>query len=332
MRLKYTTYDVRRGEDVIHLDSDTCNIMVRNPKYGEEQQPEYLHGQVLGIYHTYAYYSGELGPTPALPVHMEFLWVRWYESANLTEPRGALECVVFPDVASFECTTFIDPMSALRATHIIPRFSRGRKYPNGGGLSTMARDGTDWSQYYVNRYVRPFWPPYTPFKSFSCRFADRDMYMRYNIGMAVGHAPIWPLDVYTKALKSSGSQPIVPNLAPLPRPGEGQEEGHAPGEMGTGVHGHDDESGRGGDSNLGIGVDGDGDGDREINEDGEEEGSEEGGEEGGEEQEGGEEEDSDEEEEEGGNDDEDEDEDEDGCSNGAHVLTIADLEMYGEET
>ncbi|TEB19086.1 hypothetical protein FA13DRAFT_1606363, partial [Coprinellus micaceus] len=170
MRLKYTTYDVRRGEDVIHLDSDTCDIMVRNPKYPEKQQlAPYLHGRVLGIYHTYAYYSGELGPTPALPVHMEFLWVRWYESANLTEPRGPLECVVFPDVTSFEATTFIDPMSALRASHIIPRFSRGRKYPSGDGLSRMARDWTDWSQYYVNR------------------FADRDMYMRYNIGMAVGH-------------------------------------------------------------------------------------------------------------------------------------------------
>ncbi|TEB29739.1 hypothetical protein FA13DRAFT_1584662, partial [Coprinellus micaceus] len=170
MRLKYTTYDVRRGEDVIHLNADTCNIMVQNPKYISDQKvPPYLYGHVLGIFHADANYSGELGQVPALPIRVEFLWVRWYESVNNAEPKGPLECITFPDITSPDSTTFIDPMSALRAAHVIPRFSRGRKYSDGNGLSKLAKDGNEWSQYYVNRFV------------------DRDMYMRYKIGMAVGH-------------------------------------------------------------------------------------------------------------------------------------------------
>lgn len=245
MRLKYTTYDVRRGEDVIHLDADTCNIMVQNPKYTSDQTvPPYLYGHVLGIFHADANYSGELGQVPALPVRVEFLWVRWYESVNNAEPKGPLECITFPDITSPDSTTFIDPMSVLRAAHVIPRFSRGRKYSDGNGLSKLAKDGNEWSQYYVNRCACVCFLFHIQSDPFLCRFVDRDMYMRYKIGMAVGHAPIWPLEVYSKTLKSSPPQPIGANLASSPHPGRE----------------HDDESEGGGsdsDGDVGMVVDDD---------------------------------------------------------------------------
>ncbi|RXW16502.1 hypothetical protein EST38_g9352 [Candolleomyces aberdarensis] len=61
MRLKYTTYDVRRDEDVIHVNSDVCNIMIPNPQYSRDTLAHhpYLCARVLGIYHAHVTYVGE---------------------------------------------------------------------------------------------------------------------------------------------------------------------------------------------------------------------------------------------------------------------------------
>ncbi|TEB03949.1 hypothetical protein FA13DRAFT_1654974, partial [Coprinellus micaceus] len=200
MRVRYMTYDVRRGEDVLHIDGDVCNIMIANPKFkgskgqdrvGDKDISPYLYARVLGIYHGEVGYSGELSPGVGRPL---FFWVRWYDTISKSETGSTLplDCVRFRDIRAPNATGFVNAVDVLRAAHIIPRFSHGKLYPTGQGLSKIARDGADWCQYYVNR------------------FADQDMFMRYQIGFAVGHTTGPIALTWMKMLDSFQSQvPVV---------------------------------------------------------------------------------------------------------------------------
>jgi hypothetical protein len=69
MRIRYTTYDVRRGEDVIHVDTPQCNVMLLDKRYDirdkESAKFPYLYGKVLGILHATGWISvGFIGTTP----------------------------------------------------------------------------------------------------------------------------------------------------------------------------------------------------------------------------------------------------------------------------
>ncbi|KAJ3543081.1 hypothetical protein NMY22_g3268 [Coprinellus aureogranulatus] len=172
MHIYYTTYDVRRGEDIVHLGSSSgmYNIMIPNPRFrSDPDQPPYLYARVEGIYHGYVSYAGEVSPGVAFPIQ---------------EPIRVEFLKVSPDSMSF-----IDPAIVLRAVHIIPRFRRGQKPPKSGAQRSAQRpaDETEWLQYWVNRY------------------ADRDMYMRYRIGQAVGHTGVWSLGTAPSTALSSAA-------------------------------------------------------------------------------------------------------------------------------
>ncbi|KAJ2932090.1 hypothetical protein H1R20_g5002, partial [Candolleomyces eurysporus] len=175
IRVKYTTYDVRRDEDVIHVDSHVCNVMLHDPQHqGDPTTHPYLYARVLGIYHAYVSYAGEIAPDvyDPNPIRMEFLHVRWYNlQDNDPDSPMPLDRLTFPPLHSPSAASFIEPEAVLRAAHIIPRFFLGRTHQDCNGQSQMAGDGEDWKEYYVNRFV------------------DRDMFMRYQIGMAIGHLP-----------------------------------------------------------------------------------------------------------------------------------------------
>jgi hypothetical protein len=75
----YTTYDVRRAQDVINPRTSHCNVMVLRSAYDVVHEGHnFIYGQVLGIYHANVIYTGS-GMVNYTPVRMEFLWVHWYE-------------------------------------------------------------------------------------------------------------------------------------------------------------------------------------------------------------------------------------------------------------
>lgn len=152
-RFHYTTYDVRRGQDVIHPNTSHCNIMLLadNNGAGEEQQhrSHFLYARVLGIYHTNVIYTGEAS-TDYHSRRLEFLWVRWYTCAQSPNSRR-FERLIFPPMANKDSFGFVDPTDVLRACHIIPAFSSGRTHADGRGLSSCAMDAKDWKCYYVNQ-------------------------------------------------------------------------------------------------------------------------------------------------------------------------------------
>ncbi|KAF6749791.1 hypothetical protein DFP72DRAFT_1014005 [Ephemerocybe angulata] len=182
IRFQYTSYNVRPKEDLVNIGTNSCDVMFPNPRFLDDPLAHpYLYAHVLGIYHGHVSY-GTSGVRTHCSDRFDFLWVRWYQF-NASESSERFIYVSFPPVDSAGATSFVDPNTVIRAVHIIPRFRLGRVYPDRGGLSDLGHDGKDWRQYYVNRHV------------------DRDMFMRYHIGGAVGHVGIWPSSVIRRTLQ-----------------------------------------------------------------------------------------------------------------------------------
>lgn len=172
MRVNYTTYDVRRGEDVIHAGSSHCDIVMLNSAFAEDPNTHpFCYAHVLGIFHANVIYLGEKN-TDYRPRRLEFLWVRWYKVKGARARSGwttrKLDRVHFlPMANNQDAFGFLDPADILRGCHIIPAFSGGRMHPDGKSLSKLSQDQNDWFAYYVNRCVGIV---FCPFQQFSHSF------------------------------------------------------------------------------------------------------------------------------------------------------------------
>ena len=156
-RINYTTYDVRRGQDVFNPSTSHCNVMVFTGTLNGTQNPNIIHpfgyARVLGIYHVNVICAGP-GMTDYQPRRMDFLWVRWYQRIDSIDAGWCarrLDCLQFPVVDREDAFGFIDPSDVLRCCHIVPAFSKGMAHTDGRGFSFSARDSSDWAAYYVNR-------------------------------------------------------------------------------------------------------------------------------------------------------------------------------------
>ncbi|TFK16402.1 hypothetical protein FA15DRAFT_662187 [Coprinopsis marcescibilis] len=248
MHINYTTYDLCREQDVITPNTDCNNIMCLRQIDSDEGpmqvEDRFVYGRVLGIYHVNTIYGGP-GSLNLLPRRLDFLWVRWYDRVGDSGSaiKLELECLRFASISDPTAFVFLDPNSALRASHIIPQFSEGRVYQppqqlpmprnmaavkgKGKGkanqttaattkphsqplpqpLSKCAGDKHDWKEYYINRSVTHF------HSSIACefvnlniiRFVDRDMFMRYSWGLGVGHIYSHP-DAPSNAANSVSSE------------------------------------------------------------------------------------------------------------------------------
>jgi hypothetical protein len=164
IRFNFTTYDVRRGEDIIKPASVKCNIMLLrapncdNPSESEDSSgaspPHFWYTHVLGIFHANVAY---VGPEQAHfnPSRLDFLWVRWYHTVNSDTygwSTSSLEAVEFPNIQDDEAFGFVDPHDVLRGCHIIPAFHHKRRHIDGSvGMSKFAKDKDDWNMYYIAR-------------------------------------------------------------------------------------------------------------------------------------------------------------------------------------
>ncbi|KAJ3559339.1 hypothetical protein NP233_g11288 [Leucocoprinus birnbaumii] len=179
LRLNYTTYDMRRGQDSVNprthpdimlLDGSTDFSAVDQPL-----QP-YLYARVLGIFHADVQWhrpqaDGHQGPWEGPRVwssSMDFLWVRWFSSSGVTA-RNRL------------------PQVNLQATGLIQTLL-GQTHQLGKSIAQRPEDkGADWLRHFVNIFV------------------DRDMFMRYE-GGGVGHCRV--VDAATRTFPSQDSEPI----------------------------------------------------------------------------------------------------------------------------
>ncbi|KAG9090779.1 hypothetical protein FRC06_000886, partial [Ceratobasidium sp. 370] len=171
LKLHYTTYDVRRAQDTINPTTSNRFILIPSdrPDSAEVGADRFWYARVLGIYHANVSHNGSLAR------RMDFLWVRWL--ARMTDVPGGWETCrldqvgYFPDSAKYHAFEFVDPVDAIRAVHLIPRFVGNHTEEYLESLDSVAADTRsvgDWKHYYVSR------------------FADRDLLMRFT-GMAIGH-------------------------------------------------------------------------------------------------------------------------------------------------
>ncbi|CUA68632.1 Patatin-like phospholipase domain-containing protein 7 [Rhizoctonia solani] len=116
MGVRYTTYDIRRGQDTINPRSNHHFVMVNadhdsDHPYWEERTPNRFAASSFGI----GYSTGH----------------------SLSATYG-----------------FINPASVIRASHLIPAFHYGRGR-SSTELQFIGSDGTegDWESYYVSRFV-----------------------------------------------------------------------------------------------------------------------------------------------------------------------------------
>ncbi|KAG6906039.1 hypothetical protein DXG01_016189 [Tephrocybe rancida] len=178
LRINYTTYDVRRLQDVLNPRTDHRDIILLRQPWTPDKH-EFQYARVLGIYHVNAIYHGPANRDLYTSHRLDFLWVRWFEiaegydhpaSAGWSELHLGLEQLTFPSVANKTAFGFVDPADVIRGCHIIPKFHCLLRHIDGTGLSGIAQDKNDWNRYIVNRFV------------------DRDMVMRFHWGLGVGHS------------------------------------------------------------------------------------------------------------------------------------------------
>jgi hypothetical protein len=154
VRFYYTTYDVRRAEDVINPNTPHQNVMLLADEKDPSAHP-FLYARVLGIFHVNVVYVGP-GMINNTPTRFDFLWVRWYERVP-PEGQFHLDVLSFPPVARSASLGFVDPADVLRACHVVPiEFKEGFRHKDRMGLSKFCKDGEDWKQYFVGRCVPVF--------------------------------------------------------------------------------------------------------------------------------------------------------------------------------
>jgi hypothetical protein len=155
-KFNYTTYDVRRAQDVINPGTLRCNVMVLSNTPDEENPnaDRFAYARVIGIFHVNAILAGH----DYRPRRLEFLWVRWYQNHSAFRwDSFKLEQVYFPPMADDDAFGFIDPRDVVRGCHLIPKISTGQVHSDGIGLSKLAKDYRDWRSYFINWSVS--WPP-----------------------------------------------------------------------------------------------------------------------------------------------------------------------------
>jgi hypothetical protein len=149
MRIRYTTYDVRRAEDVIHVASDQSNVMVINPNFDPKscEQHPFRYARVLGIYHARPYLPG-VTTDGTRPCRIDLLWVHWYDVVDHGRSYELDRLQLHP-IDSPNAFGFMDPSEVIRAVHLLPQFSKGVV----NNPCPRWHKGTVWRFYYVNRYA-----------------------------------------------------------------------------------------------------------------------------------------------------------------------------------
>jgi hypothetical protein len=147
LTINYTTYDLEREVDTVHLNFGNQTVMVYSPTSDAEP---WLYAHVVAIYHVFVHTAAN--PEPR---RLELLWVRWMELDSLqlgganSSQYAQISFAPYSGIPG-EAFGFVDPSHIIRACHLIPAFNLGWTRDRLG--PSMARDiKGDWRAFYTNR-------------------------------------------------------------------------------------------------------------------------------------------------------------------------------------
>lgn len=155
LRVNYTTYDVKRGQDNLNPSSLHRDIMMlagsRDSEESQVVSDHFCYARVIGIYHANVQYIGP-GVKDYNARRLEFLHVRWFEPVPPDAQRGvALDMLQLSPMNAEDAYGFVDPADVLRGCHIIPALAKGRMRPADIVSSPLSKDCDHWKYYYVNK-------------------------------------------------------------------------------------------------------------------------------------------------------------------------------------
>ncbi|KAI0735278.1 hypothetical protein C8Q76DRAFT_791844 [Earliella scabrosa] len=208
IRVNYTTYDMRREQDVVS-PRNHADIMVPAPEW--DAAYPYWYGRVIGIFTVKASYHGPEATRQSRQWrNYPVLWVRWFtrdDTSSFGFQHRRQPCLSFVDATEPDNDpfSFIDPDDVIRAAYILPRPARElndellppSKLARQIGVEPGVPDEVwDYDSYLVSM------------------FADRDMFMRHH-GDGIGHRE---QGVTVEASRKHGLRDGDPALAPHPVP------------------------------------------------------------------------------------------------------------------
>ncbi|PCH42858.1 hypothetical protein WOLCODRAFT_74514, partial [Wolfiporia cocos MD-104 SS10] len=157
VRVNYTTYDMRRDQDMINprTHPDVMVLAHEDDQDHNANTHPYWYVRVIGIFHVMVEHTG-IYSTSKRPRRMDFLWVRWF-GRDLSALGGfqthRLHCIGFVPDDDRNAFGFLDPDNVLRAAHLILAFADGhtdRLLGSSGACQIHGEDDMDYENYYVN--------------------------------------------------------------------------------------------------------------------------------------------------------------------------------------
>ncbi|KAK7006473.1 hypothetical protein R3P38DRAFT_3602728, partial [Favolaschia claudopus] len=153
MRVNYTSYDIRRGQDSMNPRTH-ADIMTLAPDDDDERPDRhpFSYARIIGIFHVDVLHNVPGAST--VPVSIPFLWVRHFRldptfKGGFKRKRlHRLEFLPESDDAAFG---FLDPNEVIRGAHLIPAFAHGTTEPVAyQSLGRHEKEMEDWKYQYVN--------------------------------------------------------------------------------------------------------------------------------------------------------------------------------------
>ena len=151
LRVNYTSYDVRRGQDSMNPRTH-ADIMMLAPEDTAEDHP-FTYARILGVFHCDVIHNIN-SPHPPVAVPLSFIWVRRFRLDRSFKggfKRKRLHRIEFLPDSDPNAYGFVDPDEVIRASHLIPAFAHGPT--DAVEYTTLARKGDefdDWRYHYVN--------------------------------------------------------------------------------------------------------------------------------------------------------------------------------------
>lgn len=129
LRVNYTTYDMRRGQDSINPRTHPNIMLLAHEDDGEAGEHPYWYARVLSLFHVHARLASSFPCVPDKVEKLDVLWVRWY-GRDSTAPGGfetrRLHRIGFVPHDNPYAFGFVNPASVLRASHLIPAYAHGQ--------------------------------------------------------------------------------------------------------------------------------------------------------------------------------------------------------------